>query len=375
MIDSLNIWEILCLIGAAQGIFLATLFLRSERYRRSSNQYLALLLITCVMLNISTIGKSIGMAEKYDIYHFLPFNWTLLIPFSLYYFILYLVQPEYKWTKIEYVSLIFISIYFLFSFAEVVLYFLDPDIAHNLYPSYMVIDNLTERTAMTLLFVVIVWAFRRLQLFDRDLRDHFSNLEGKSLEWLRLVLVCIFILGILWLADELNRRYAFAPFSSIMYPRMIGISVLIYWCGYTIYFRRDLFELPPQLSGQDKTDHKPEIALSANTDIHYKRLLSLMDTDQLYLDPNINMTTLAEKTELSVGYLSLIINQKENKNFFEFINTYRIAEVKQLMRDPKFSHFTLLGMAQEAGFRSKSTFNAVFKKIEGLTPSQYKKQL
>ena len=87
------------------------------------------------------------------------------------------------------------------------------------------------------------------------------------------------------------------------------------------------------------------------------------------------MTLLAAKMKLSNGYLSQIINQKEGKNFFDFINGYRVEEVKRNLANPNFDHFSILGIGLEAGFKSKSTFNAVFKKMTGHTPTAYKRLL
>ena len=87
------------------------------------------------------------------------------------------------------------------------------------------------------------------------------------------------------------------------------------------------------------------------------------------------MTKLALITELSNSYLSQIINQSQGQNFFDFINAYRVEEVKSLLHHPDYAHYTILGVAQEAGFKSKSTFNSVFKKMTGMTPSDYKKSL
>ena len=85
------------------------------------------------------------------------------------------------------------------------------------------------------------------------------------------------------------------------------------------------------------------------------------------------MTTLSEKTGLSNSYLSQIINQKDGRNFFDFVNEYRINEVMERMDDPDYDHYTILAIAQDAGFKSKSTFNAFFKKSTGKTPSVYRK--
>ena len=99
-----------------------------------------------------------------------------------------------------------------------------------------------------------------------------------------------------------------------------------------------------------------------------------MEEEHLYRDATLDMEMLSGRLELSKGYVSQIINQKEGKNFFEFINHYRVNDVKSKIGNTKFKHLSLLGIALEAGFSSKSTFNAAFKKITGLTPSAFQKQ-
>jgi AraC-like DNA-binding protein len=75
------------------------------------------------------------------------------------------------------------------------------------------------------------------------------------------------------------------------------------------------------------------------------------------------------------GQLSQLINDGLGDNFYDFVNKYRVDEVKRLMTDPKAKNFNLLGIALEAGFKSKSTFNLIFKRFTGLTPSEYRKNL
>ena len=97
-----------------------------------------------------------------------------------------------------------------------------------------------------------------------------------------------------------------------------------------------------------------------------------MSNQQIYQDPELNMSKLATITKLSKGYLSQIINQKEGKNFFDFVNSYRIKEVQERFSNPAYEHFSIMAIALDAGFKSKSTFNSVFKKMTGVTPSQYR---
>lgn len=100
-----------------------------------------------------------------------------------------------------------------------------------------------------------------------------------------------------------------------------------------------------------------------------------MTKDKAYLDQDLSLKSLAERLDISSGYLSQIINQYEEKNFFDFVNGHRVNEVKQKITDSAFDHLSLLGIAYESGFKSKSTFNLAFKKLSGMTPTAYKKQI
>ena len=75
---------------------------------------------------------------------------------------------------------------------------------------------------------------------------------------------------------------------------------------------------------------------------------------------------------MSAHNLSQVINAKLGKNFYDFVNEYRVEEVKRRLRDPKYTNLKILAIGMDAGFNTKSTFNAFFKKHTGLTPSQYR---
>jgi len=85
----------------------------------------------------------------------------------------------------------------------------------------------------------------------------------------------------------------------------------------------------------------------------------------------LSLQELADNLEVKRHQLSSIINQKHNKNFYEFINQYRIEEVKAMMTNPKNKHLKLISLAYDAGFNSKASFNRIFKQMTNMTPSQF----
>ena len=90
-----------------------------------------------------------------------------------------------------------------------------------------------------------------------------------------------------------------------------------------------------------------------------------------YSNPNLTINELASKLKMQPYLLSKVINDGFNKNFFDFINYYRVEELKKRLEDPRFKHYTLLSQAFEVGFNSKTAFNRAFKKITRQTPSEY----
>ena len=100
------------------------------------------------------------------------------------------------------------------------------------------------------------------------------------------------------------------------------------------------------------------------------RLTALMVTDRPYLVPELTLPELAARLGTNTSVLSRVINNGFGQNFNDYVNEHRVREAERRLRDPRFRHYTLLAVALESGFNSKSTFNRVFKKLRGATPSE-----
>ncbi|MCA9742910.1 AraC family transcriptional regulator, partial [candidate division KSB1 bacterium] len=101
-------------------------------------------------------------------------------------------------------------------------------------------------------------------------------------------------------------------------------------------------------------------------------LLELMQREMPFRDSNLTLPELAARLSISAHNLSEVINTRLYVNFFDFINQYRVEAVKKDLADPKKQNLTLLAIAFDAGFNSKTAFNTIFKKHTGQTPSQYR---
>jgi AraC-like DNA-binding protein len=104
------------------------------------------------------------------------------------------------------------------------------------------------------------------------------------------------------------------------------------------------------------------------------QLFSLMEKDKLFLDNDLNLPMVAEKLGIGIHEASFLINETTHDNFYNFINRYRVEEAKKLLASAKVEELNILGIAFASGFNSKTTFNTTFKKVVGVSPSQYSKE-
>jgi len=102
------------------------------------------------------------------------------------------------------------------------------------------------------------------------------------------------------------------------------------------------------------------------------RIMAAMLNEKLFQEPDLTMQQLATKLNVTTHQLSQAINDGFKKNFYELINSYRVEEAKRLLLDPKNRNYTILSVGFEAGFNSKTTFNTVFKKFTGQTPTEFR---
>jgi len=99
-----------------------------------------------------------------------------------------------------------------------------------------------------------------------------------------------------------------------------------------------------------------------------------MEAEKPFTDGDLTIQKLADKLSIPPHHLSQTINERLGQTFSDFINSYRVTEAKQRLLDPSLKHLSVLGIAIEVGFNSKSSFNSVFKRYTQMTPSEFRSQ-
>ena len=122
-----------------------------------------------------------------------------------------------------------------------------------------------------------------------------------------------------------------------------------------------------------ETDHKKELLDEESVAAHKAKLQHLFETEKPYLNPDLTLRTLANQLGIHANQLSWLLNDGLGKNFNTFINHYRVEEFKASAHLPENSHLTIMSIAYDCGFNSKTVFNTYFKKETGLTPKEFLK--
>ncbi len=121
-------------------------------------------------------------------------------------------------------------------------------------------------------------------------------------------------------------------------------------------------------------EHKKAVIHPEKIEFYKLRLTELIEKEKPYLDSEITLPKLGKMLGLNTYQTSYLINTGFQENFFTFINRYRIAECKHMLRNKKWDHLSVLAIAFEAGFNSKTAFNTAFKKSTGLSPKEFRAQ-
>lgn len=207
----------------------------------------------------------------------------------------------------------------------------------------------------------VTWSEILLRRHRKTISDQFSDLEKVNLQWLKILtygMGCIWLLVIFFENDRLI---------------MGGVVVFVFLIGFFGVRQTVIFSPREVRAESDEPKRKyPKSGLSeeAATRLH-ESLIQLMTGEALYKKSDLSINDLASRLGVHANYLSQIINQKERKNFYDFVNTYRFEEFRRLISLQKNQQYTLLSLAHDCGFSSKSSFNRYFKKATGQTPSEY----
>ncbi len=373
MMGRMNLWTILLISSVAIGLFLMSVLLTGPKPNpRATYLFCGLLLILIATNFDNWLFSSGAWLDMLRLAGFSRASILLLGPLMALY-ARSITDPDFKFRLFDLGHLVPYAIAIALLFPAI--YLSDPEFKRNyirlplepgaqLWPT----ARLLFAGYLAHLTVYLAWT---ILLIRRELASNDASLLVvplvERLRWLRrftiAVAVCLGLVAIPIIWTIVTGTYH----PRINYAITTIYSLLIYYFGTSVIKNEEL--VLPDFARKYQT-----LSLPAGLEQQLAtKVADLFDNQKIFLDPELTLKSAADRIGTPPGYLSRYVNVAYKQSFPDFVNSCRVKEIRRRLSDPGYQHLTILGLAMEVGFSSKSSFNAAFKKITGQNPSDYKK--
>ena len=374
--------------AAVQGLFLGYLLIN----KKSDSREYRILALLVFSMSVALLGAVLGLSGYYrELPHLIRVGDPLVLLFGplLYFYIFQLTQgrmpPMYTLHLLPFLAYLILLVPFYVLSGPEKIAFVEKVFFDSQNNIQVVLIQLMR--AVHLLTYVIL-SLLLIRKFGRYLRDNYSDLDQLNLD--KAALLLRFFVGITAFRIAVYLASIFVHLNFVVTNNIVGLmtAVVIYALAYSLWNRNVHVSFPSEPSGQGpvKTD-APSLETSSeerSRNTYYlsdeqcavlaEKLEQLFIKEQVFLENELSLAQLSDRLGVPAYQTSELINRKYREPFFDFINRKRIEEVKRRLGDAAYDHYSILGIALDCGFNSKSSFNAAFKKFTGSTPSRFRQQ-
>lgn len=374
---TLNPVNFFIISGVIQNFILAGLLFFKQGDRKLANRFLSL---TIVIVNthltyLMVLDTNLDNLFSFSLY--MPYSFLAAIGPLIFFYTKALTDIDFNISKIDVKHFIPVLIEVGVQGAMIVQGILDNELFYNT-PLYFYVTPLLYIWATGSIYYYLRLSLEIINNHEVWVLRNFSNLKELTLIWLRKLIIYYRLLLIVWVPFVATFLLFFRfqlHYLIVVLALYFLLFILVYltlWIGLEGLGRGNLIFAKPY---EEKTENKNFSRLT-NDEIqnHVKRINQLMALEKIYLNENLNLREFALHLNADPNLVSFILNNHLGRNFYDFVNRYRIEEVKKKLNNPEYKHFSLLGIALESGFNSKTTFNRVFKQITGITPTEFLKR-
>jgi AraC-like DNA-binding protein len=373
--------NLIIISGIVQCIIISFILFFYREGNKHGNRLFGIFILVCSLNILWPLVVDTNLDELFPEILWIPFSFLLAIgPLQLFY-TKSLTVSSYRINKKELILFIPVVIEVLLQ-----LYFILQSVRLNTQ-LYNVDGFLAFRIAELLAGGVSIVIYGRqslalIRVHEKWVLENFSNKKDITLLWLHKLINYLRVLWIFWLLFELffillwQFQLYYLVMFVLLYILLGIITYSIYWIGIQNLIKtaslseyRNDADLPVESLGSYSRLSQTEI------DAYLERLNTIMQNERLYLHDNLNLRMLAQRLDADPNLLSHLLNNVVHKSFYDYINELRITAVINKLNDPSSRHFKIVEIGYDCGFNSKATFNRVFKKITGKSPTEFRRDL
>jgi len=372
-------FNIIILLGAVQG-FIISILLFSSNGNRLSNRLLGtfIFLISLACLNTYLFNQTWYQSSRFFQLLAAVMPMIIVMPLGplLFFYTKSSLNPNFKLSrrdKIQFYPIIIdffpalTAIFFIALILTGLLKNHHPGIG-NFIDTYNVYADIPRWISLTF----YLWlSTRYIAAYASQVQRPEINYQLKWLKQCLAVLITFQAIWLLYLIPYVIPQYTDKLLQAVdWYPIYVPLAILVYWLGIKGYL-----VMKYQLANTKQTREISALLDPAAINQTVRQLKHAMETDAVYLNPDLNLALLSKYTSIPAKTISAVINQHLNKSFNEFVNEYRVEAFKEKIQQPEMDNFTFAGIASECGFNSQATFQRTFKQLTGLSPTEFKNQV
>jgi len=216
-------------------------------------------------------------------------------------------------------------------------------------------------------FIYNIFSLLLLHRYQKKMRQ---DVNSQEFVWLKIILagyiIACFTSQLLLIGISLIH---------IIHPFWNFITYIIFFIFFSILFYKAMISPYIFIMPENKLKYLSSKLTSDLAQVYLEKITGYMEQEKPYLDTNLTIGILSQELGISEKNISQVINQFRNQHFYDFINSYRVEEAKRLLSGALKSSDTIMGIAFDSGFNSKTTFNVAFKKFTGTSPTGYREQV
>jgi len=369
---TLNFFAVINTLGALQCTLTAFALFSIKTGNRTANRFLGLFLIALAVLIFDFV--------MYDTRFFLsvPQLYPILDPVVLvvtplfFFYIKSLTNQRFSFRKRDLLHFLLFFLFFLLLLPD---FFRGPEAKLQDYMDELKSTGLTIDYYIGNAIIdtqILAYLFASFIVLSKAIKNQpgLGKNTPINVKWLRNLIVALTFVSVMSAIFDFMPIARESGYNNYITPFLL--TLIIYSMGYLgirqseIFTTERLFSLGKKYQKSVLTDEMAEKIL--------KKLTHLMQEEKLYRDSMISLPAMAVRLKITTHHLSQILNERLDRNFFNYISEYRVEEAKQRLLEPDASQITMLELAYDIGFNSLSAFNTAFKKHSGMSPSEFKKQ-
>jgi len=360
--------------------FFLILLVIGKKNKTNADRYLAAIFTVYGLTIGGAYIETFNLNNGFPFIHLMNVSWLFLLlhgPF-LWFYVKSLTNPLFRFRHYHLLHFIPFLLFSIFHFSDFIR--LSADEKLSIIQNELFRDSILFRIAIPTVGIsnltYNIVALFLLQKHRVNIQNQFSNIEDIDLKWLRtLVIAALVIFGINIFLFNLNTIKPIAGYYEISGFAYAFASVYVLYLGFFGVRQGKIFSDYSYFGADGKKVLINHHTNTVNDRNEYSETISkltrLMEYEQPYMDPEINLAKLSGLMQIKPELLSEVLNTALQQNFYDFINKHRIEEFKIQCLNKDKKHLSILGLAYECGFNSKAAFYRAFSKFEGTSPTEY----